>query len=1277
MPEYSASRPAPVSAPLLLRARRNTDLLRFAFLGRVETTRRTIFFSPFFSPCVCRSMGEGARHGCFGSISRAYVRRPCFSFWAFLISYIFFCFLGFSMLQARADANGQASVFNEPSEYEWSVAGRESTINMDRVTLATALANQDADYPEIDAIDAGSGSGEDEVAVDPLRSSGAGGWYTLMMLYFAKSEVGGAGVAADAFTPAALKQMCEIENVVFGHPDYGKVCFNSTNTATSMYTSANGTSCTLIRTRTQVSTRVLSSTRVFSPRAAGSLPFLSATSLFYTLWDDSVHPIADVRSALAQVRAAMTIINAASADFGATAPTRATWWATNGARTTAVKDAVVAARTAALPLDPGLGATWTSLMNGIDAMATQLALNSGFAVMGSVNETAVSGNPTTYALLASVEAALGYVGNMDDTVIHQLILFGGMPFDGLLPNSPIKGTDEIVTPGAHTRRCDLLDAQYVAARAAQIFRLAHSSSALQNSLGFFLSSSSLVDNRTVATRSVIDFGSPREPPYETEDDLRAWQKGLEGALLAYFDMQAGFLYSPYRAPATTANLEVKFSQAIWTNIDEFDTIVSSDLTMVGGSLLFVYLYIWFHTGAFPIACFAMLQIMLSVPLALFVYGLTPCRAFFGQVHILAIFISLGIGADDVFVFMDAWRQSSTIPSMKTLEDRMIYTYERAFVSVLTTSATTTIAFLSMGSASIMPIASFGVFAAFTIFFLWVLTVTWWPCAVLMWELYFCRARGMGCCFSCCGCETPVCYIKDQTTQPKFDPQGARTSVTGKEQPAPTEAPKEAAAEDETQVLSLSERVFHDMYAPMLNYSYGPTGPADLKFKPVSAFLVLLFGGLAAYLSSEALTLTTPDEAPTWFPNDHMATGLADLTRDTYLAGEDDQYMTGSLYFGIGGVYAPDFSKWKPDDNRGTVSFDPAFNLSSAEAQSAFIALCDALEVEDCIEVGGTAPLPVCMRDPYNLLSVGTLECFLRDFQTDRRAEGLELPTGPAFDGELTAWLRSGNTRHRSNVGFVNGTVQFARMHFRYSAQVGIPVAPMRSLYDRSVHFLTQRASNPNLAPPASLGDPFFHAGRLSWMETSEELVSVVVNGIILILPCAWVIMFLFTGSVLAATWATITVALITGSLLGGVKVAFKFSLGIGEAIAGCMVGGLSVDYTLHLSHAFMHSSKPDRDGKVLDAATTMGVTVLAGSITTFGSALFMLPCQLTFFSKMCTLIGGTIGFSIIYALFFFMPAMALFGPWGESRSLVGHIMHCARPSQAAATKPADATSSVA
>jgi len=89
---------------------------------------------------------------------------------------------------------------------------------------------------------------------------------------------------------------------------------------------------------------------------------------------------------------------------------------------------------------------------------------------------------------------------------------------------------------------------------------------------------------------------------------------------------------------------------------------------------------------------------------------------------------------------------------------------------------------------------------------------------------------------------------------------------------------------------MSELIFHDYYAPMLNWGIGPTGPLGLRFKPCSALLVCIFGSLGGWLIAEALTLSTPDEAPVWFPADHMVTGLPDIMRTSFLSGE----YTGAL-----------------------------------------------------------------------------------------------------------------------------------------------------------------------------------------------------------------------------------------------------------------------------------------------------------------------------------------------------------------------------------------------
>ena len=46
----------------------------------------------------------------------------------------------------------------------------------------------------------------------------------------------------------------------------------------------------------------------------------------------------------------------------------------------------------------------------------------------------------------------------------------------------------------------------------------------------------------------------------------------------------------------------------------------------------------------------------------------------------------------------------------------------------------------------------------------------------------------------------------------------------------------------------------------------------------------------------------------------------------------------------------------------------------------------------------------------------------------------------------------------------------------------------------------------------------------------------------------------------------------------------------------------------------------------------MGETVLAGAITTAGSTVFLLACQLTFFTAMGTLIILTVAYSLGYSL---------------------------------------------
>ena len=104
---------------------------------------------------------------------------------------------------------------------------------------------------------------------------------------------------------------------------------------------------------------------------------------------------------------------------------------------------------------------------------------------------------------------------------------------------------------------------------------------------------------------------------------------------------------------------------------------------------------------------------------------------------LNIFIVLGIAADDIFVFCDAWRQSLLIKAIADNEHRrMAYTFNRAFKAIAVTSSTTAVAFLANTVSDIRPIRAFGIYAAIIIpvnFFIVILVM---PSIQILHDRYF-------------------------------------------------------------------------------------------------------------------------------------------------------------------------------------------------------------------------------------------------------------------------------------------------------------------------------------------------------------------------------------------------------------------------------------------------------------------------------------------------------------------------------------------------------------
>ena len=144
----------------------------------------------------------------------------------------------------------------------------------------------------------------------------------------------------------------------------------------------------------------------------------------------------------------------------------------------------------------------------------------------------------------------------------------------------------------------------------------------------------------------------------------------------------------------------------------------------------------------------MLQILVSLPLSLFIYRIVFWIPYFGPMQILVVFIILGIGADDVFVYSDAWHQSvEDVPREAGeawpahLKRRVAYAYSRALEAILNTSFTTAVAFFATATSSIMPISTFGIFAAICVLMNYGLVMICTFAARIFFRFTACPGRG--------------------------------------------------------------------------------------------------------------------------------------------------------------------------------------------------------------------------------------------------------------------------------------------------------------------------------------------------------------------------------------------------------------------------------------------------------------------------------------------------------------------------------------------------------
>ena len=160
-----------------------------------------------------------------------------------------------------------------------------------------------------------------------------------------------------------------------------------------------------------------------------------------------------------------------------------------------------------------------------------------------------------------------------------------------------------------------------------------------------------------------------------------------------------------------------------------------DMMCAIGSMIFIFIFMLIHTRSLFLTSLAVMSVFASFVGTEILYVGVIGFQYFGFFHILSIFIILGIGADDIFVFYDTWRLTA-YSSYPSLAHRLSDAYSKSVLSMFITSLTTCVAFFSSAISPLLATRSFGVFSGLLIMYNYVSVIVYFPTVVIMYHLKF-------------------------------------------------------------------------------------------------------------------------------------------------------------------------------------------------------------------------------------------------------------------------------------------------------------------------------------------------------------------------------------------------------------------------------------------------------------------------------------------------------------------------------------------------------------
>ncbi|XP_033763193.1 protein dispatched homolog 3-like [Pecten maximus] len=222
-------------------------------------------------------------------------------------------------------------------------------------------------------------------------------------------------------------------------------------------------------------------------------------------------------------------------------------------------------------------------------------------------------------------------------------------------------------------------------------------------------------------RTEVKFGTPLQGYNSPYFEIKQQSEKFKAFVVTYIDL--------------LSKLSNNKIQVLYGGTEIFDYQVDStfwnDVRMAYITMICICVIMLMLTFSVWLTFWGVISIVLCFPLALFLYRFVFRISALGILNGVAAFVIIGIGVDDVFVFVNIFRQSS---GQKNVSKRIRHTMMTAGKATFFTSFTTTAAFAANVFSSIPAVHQFGLFMSLIVSCCWVTVMLIMPAALYIWAL---------------------------------------------------------------------------------------------------------------------------------------------------------------------------------------------------------------------------------------------------------------------------------------------------------------------------------------------------------------------------------------------------------------------------------------------------------------------------------------------------------------------------------------------------------------